>query len=74
VIHHTGCGMLLFKDEDIRAKITADLGAEAGADVATLPFLPFSDLEQSVRDDIAAIKAAKYIAKVPVFGYIYHVE
>ena len=46
VIHHTDCGMLTFTNEQLQQKLRDDLGAEA-----TLDFLPFADLEQSVRDD-----------------------
>lgn len=33
IIHHTDCGMLTFSNDDIRAKIKADLG-DAAADKA----------------------------------------
>src|SRR5262249_16233343 len=47
VIHHTDCGMLTFQNADLAAKIQADLGVNA----SDWDFLPFSDLEASVRDD-----------------------
>ena len=50
VVHHTDCGMLTFTDEKLRQKVRDELGAETD-----LAFLAFSDLEQSVRDDVAAI-------------------
>src|SRR5579864_464213 len=46
VIHHTDCGMLTFSNDDLRAKIKQDLHANAD----DIDFLPFKDLEQSVRD------------------------
>jgi carbonic anhydrase len=43
--------MLTFSNEDITAMIEEDLGVDAtGGD-----FLPFSDLEQSVRDDVETL-------------------
>ena len=48
VIHHTDCGMVTFQNSDLVAKIQADLGADASG----WDFLPFSDLETSVRDDV----------------------
>src|SRR5881275_224181 len=43
VIHHTDCGMMTFRNEDLVTKIRADLGVDAsGRD-----FLPFTDLEES---------------------------
>src|SRR5438552_4407277 len=52
VIHHTDCGMLTFTNEQLRAKLQAELGADA----AGVDFLPFSDLEQSVRDDLERLR------------------
>jgi carbonic anhydrase len=51
VIHHTDCGMLTFSNEDLTAKIKEDLGV----DTVGRDFLPFSDLEQSVRDDVETL-------------------
>ena len=49
----------------------ADLGADAGA----VDFLPFTDLEQSVRDDIRVIRDSPFMdPAVPVHGYIYDVS
>src|SRR5213083_1615864 len=47
VIHHTDCGMLTFTDEQLRQKLRDDLGVDVEH-----AFLPFGDLEQSVRDDV----------------------
>jgi carbonic anhydrase len=70
VIHHTDCGMLTFTDDQLRQKLRDDLGAQT-----TDAFLPFSDLEQSVRDDVAAIRTAPLLLKdVPVRGFIYDVR
>jgi carbonic anhydrase len=70
VIHHTDCGMLTFTDDQLRQKLRDDLGAQT-----TAAFLPFSDLEQSVRDDVAAIRTSPLLLKdVPVRGFIYDVR
>jgi len=70
VIHHTDCGMLTFTDEQLRRKVRDELGAET--DIA---FLSFSDVEQSVRDDIAAIRESRLLLKgVPVTGFVYDVK
>ena len=70
VIHHTDCGMLTFTDDQLRQKLRDDLGAQT-----TEAFLPFSDLEQSVRDDVAAIRTSPLLLKdVPVRGFIYDVR
>ncbi|MBC7806885.1 MAG: carbonic anhydrase [Akkermansiaceae bacterium] len=71
VIHHTDCGMVTFKNEDLRAKIQTDLGV----DVGERDFLPFTDLEQSVRDDMKTIHDSPLIPKdIPVSGAIYDVQ
>jgi carbonic anhydrase len=69
VIHHTDCGMLTFSNDDLRGKL-----ADEGADASDIDFLPFSDLEQSVRDDVQRIKDSPFLPNdAPVTGYIYDV-
>jgi carbonic anhydrase len=51
VIHHTDCGKLIFSNEDLTAKLKEDLAV----DTVGRDFLPFSDLEQSVRDDVETL-------------------
>lgn len=71
VIHHTDCGMLTFSNEDLRAKVKQDLHANADQ----VDFLPFKDLEQSVRDDVATIRNSPFIPdSVVVSGFIYDVR
>ncbi|KAL2004375.1 hypothetical protein VTN02DRAFT_2021 [Thermoascus thermophilus] len=76
ILHHTDnlaqtdCGMLTFTDEAIRSKIRTELAQNADH----IAFLPFNDLAQSVRDDIAALKQSPLILDVPITGYIYEVE
>ena len=71
VIHHTECGMLTFTNEDLHAK----LHDETGTDASHIDFLTFSDLEQSVRDDVSAILTSPFIDdSITVSGYIYDVK
>ena len=71
VIHHTDCGMLTFNNEDLRKKLKQDLNADA----EHIDFLPFKDLEQSVRDDVATIKNSPLLLKnIEVSGFIYDVR
>jgi carbonic anhydrase len=70
VIHHTDCGMLTFSNDDLRAK----LAAETGADASDVDFLPFSDLDQSVRDDVRRIQGSPFLPDdIAVTGYVYDV-
>jgi carbonic anhydrase len=71
VLHHTDCGMLTFSNEQLAAKVRDDLGA----DVSGQDFLPFPDLEQSVRDDVAILRESPLIPKdIPISGAIYDVN
>jgi carbonic anhydrase len=71
VIHHTDCGMLKFTNADLRKK----LSDERGVDASDVDFLPFPDLEQSVRDDVATIKASPLLPDgTEVTGWVYDVK
>ena len=72
VIHHTDCGMLTFTNNDIRQKLGVTNGPESALAAEQIDFLPFPDVEQSVRDDVVAIKASPLLRKaVPVSGFVY---
>ena len=71
VIHHTDCGMLTFSNEDMHKL----LRSRFGADPTQTDFLPFRDLAQSVRDDVARLRASPLIPReVPITGYVYDVK
>jgi carbonic anhydrase len=75
VVHHTDCGMLTFSNQDIRAKLRQELGPEAGRVAETIDFLPFSDLEESVRQDVEAIRRSPLMLRdIPITGIIYDVR
>jgi carbonic anhydrase len=70
LIHHTDCGMLTFKDDDLRRQIQEETGVkpEWAAEA-------FDDLEEDVRQSIARIKASPFIPrKDKVRGFVYEVE
>jgi carbonic anhydrase len=71
VIHHTDCGMLTFTDDELRGRVREELGADA----SHIAFLPFADLDESVRSDVAYLRASPLIpADVPVRGFVYDVR
>ena len=71
VIHHTDCGMLTFSNDDLRGKLAADTGKDA----SHMDFLPFSDLDESVRDDVRRIRDNPFIpVDVEVSGWVYDVK
>jgi carbonic anhydrase len=71
VIHHTDCGMLTFTSADLHAK----LADEAGTDASGIDFLTFTDLAQSVRDDVHRILDTEHLDdSITVSGHIYDVH
>jgi carbonic anhydrase len=70
LIHHTGCGMLTFTDDEFRRSIQEETGIKPEWAVEA-----FSDLEEDVRQSIARVKASPFIPKKDaVRGFIYEVE
>ncbi len=71
VIHHTDCGMLTFSNQDLRTKLQQELHANAD----NIDFLPFSNLEQSVRDDVTLLRNSPFIPQsIDISGFIYDVK
>ena len=71
VLHHTDCGAQTFKNEDF----TAYLHEELGVDVSNQDFLPFTDVEESVREDMALLRQSPLIpADVEISGAVYDVD
>jgi carbonic anhydrase len=70
LIHHTGCGMLTFRDDDFRDAIEKDTGIRP-----TWAAEAFGDLDGDVRQSIARINASPFIPnKTSVRGFVYEVE
>ena len=68
VIAHTGCGMLTFTNEDIHAK----LADETGADASGIDFLPFDDLDSSVRASVERVRSSELLPdSFTATGYVY---
>ena len=71
VIHHTDCGMLTFSNQDLRTKLQQELHANAD----NIDFLPFSNLERSVRDDVTLLRNSPFIPQsIDISGFIYDVK
>ena len=71
IVHHTDCGMLTFSNESLKAKVKEDLAADA----SSIDFLPFGDVEASVRDDLAVLQASRLIAPgTEIRGFVYDVR
>jgi len=71
VIHHTKCGLYRTTNEAIHASIRA----ATGGDPSHIDFLPFSDLDESVRADVAKLRACDLLPRdYEVVGFVYDVE
>ena len=70
LIHHTGCGMLTFSDDEVKQQIQDDVGVKPHFSMES-----FSDLEADVRQSMARIQASPFIPhKDAVRGFVYEVE
>jgi carbonic anhydrase len=69
LVHHTDCGMLTFRDDDVKDQIAADTGIRP-------PFAleAFPDLDDDVRQSVARIHASPFIRHKNVRGFVYEVE
>ena len=71
VIQHTDCGMLTFTDEQLREK----LKSETGHDAAHLHFHSFSNVEQSVQDQLKKLRNHPFlIPGTDIHGFVYDVR
>ena len=67
LIHHTDCGMLTFRDDDVKDMIEADTGLRP-----QFAMEAFGSLEQDVRQSMARIHASPFIPNQDqVKGFIY---
>ena len=72
IINHTDCGMLTFRDEDLRAQLQEKTGT---ATVAPVHFHAFKDLEENVRLQVQRVQSHPWIPKhIPVRGFVYDVK
>ena len=70
VIQHTGCGMMTFRDDDLKDEIEAETGLRP-------PFAmeAFADLEANVRQSLRRIQACPFLPiRDHASGFIYDVK
>ncbi|MGO8686617.1 MAG: beta-class carbonic anhydrase [Candidatus Dormibacteria bacterium] len=70
LIHHTDCGMLGFRDDDLKADIERETGVRP-------PFAleAFTDLDDDVRRSVARIRLSPYLPhRDEVRGFVYDVH
>jgi carbonic anhydrase len=70
LIHHTDCGMVTFKDDEVKGAIEKEVGIRP-----QFALEAFADAESDVKQSIARIKASPFIPnKSSVRGFIYDVK
>ena len=87
VIHHSGCGMQSYTDEDIRHLLGLDDDHDhhegskwhhvkkSSHTPSDIHWLTFSDLAQSIIEDVERIRNHPLVpASVVIYGYIYHIH
>jgi carbonic anhydrase len=69
VIHHTECGMLTLREDDLKARVERETGIRP-------PFTleAFDDLERDVRQSLARIAASPFLTPDEVRGFIYELH
>ena len=71
VLHHTDCGAQTFNNEDFQDHLKRELGV----DVSGKDFLPFQDVEESVREDMKLLRECPLIPDdVIISGAVYDVD
>jgi carbonic anhydrase len=72
LIHHTDCGMLTFKDEELHAELRQRTGTDC---VTPTHFHAFNDLATDVRRQVEKVKSHPWIPQhIPVRGFIFDVK
>jgi carbonic anhydrase len=89
IIHHSDCGMLTFKNDELHELLSESLESaalgdegwynptkEGGSEAAQyINFLPIKDLAKSVVDDVRTVRENPLVPQnIPIYGYIYEVE
>ncbi|MDX6317000.1 MAG: carbonic anhydrase [Nocardioidaceae bacterium] len=70
LIHHTGCGMLTFTDEEFKQALVDDTGVEPQWAAEA-----FSDLDDHVRKSIALIKESPFVPHTDqIRGFVFDVD
>lgn len=70
LIHHTDCGMLTFRDDDVRGAIAEELGIRPSFALEAFP-----DPQQDVRQSIARLQANPFIThNDQIRGFVFEVE
>lgn len=69
LMHHTGCGMLTFRDDEVKAGVEQDTGVRP-------PFAleAFGDLEADVRQSLRRLETSPFVDASHARGFVYDVS
>ncbi|HLH45722.1 MAG TPA: carbonic anhydrase [Acidimicrobiales bacterium] len=69
LLHHTGCGMTSFRDDDLKDRIQAETGLRP-------PFAmeAFADAEEDVRQTAARLVASPFVDHRHLRGFVYDID
>ncbi|KAH8657621.1 beta carbonic anhydrase clade D [Tricladium varicosporioides] len=78
IVKHTGCGMLTFRNEDAVKLVRENLGEEgvkATVDAFGGEYLPLTDLEASIKEDVKWLQGNKALVPgINVSGWVHDLE
>ena len=70
LIHHTDCGMVTFRDDEVKDRIEAETGLRP-----SFALEAFADVEEDVRQSVRRIQACPFIpVKDRIRGFVYDVK
>lgn len=70
LIQHTDCGMLTFRDDDLKDRIEAEVGIRP-----PFAFEAFRDLEENIRQSIRRLRASPFLPhKDGIRGFVFDVR
>lgn len=70
LVHHTGCGMQTFTDDELRAELLQETGYKPTWSPET-----FDDLDEDVRQSLRRVQASPFLPhKDDVRGFVFQVE
>lgn len=72
LIHHTGCGMLSFHDDELRDRLQQETGKLA---ISPERFYSFEHLEEDVKRQLLKLRSHPWIPQnIPIRGFVYDVK
>ena len=75
VMFNTDCGQAAFGTEGFQRKVGEEIGPEGEQAARAIEFLPISDLEENLREDVALLRSHPLLRHdIPVTGLIYDVH